>query len=279
MRAPRPQFLDQPALADAGLARHERELRAAAPGRAPERREPRALGRPADERRPGGRRRAAARSVRLGVDQQQRLVRRPGRGRRLDAQLALQRGGVRVVDPQRPRPVAARVVEAHEHPVAVLTQRVGADEPLRAADRRRPVLALLELPLKALERVEVAIAQPLALVEGPVLVVALQEVAGVRVDRRPQATAGERPLEVLEVEPVGRVRPPAQRAGGHLDETLGVGQPAPERVEHVAEVGARLPLGRIGPQQEREPLAGLRHAAMHEQVPEQRHGPRGLERR
>ena len=59
--APRPQLLDQPALADAGLARHEHELGAATPGRAPERGEPRALAPPADERRPGRRGRAAPR--------------------------------------------------------------------------------------------------------------------------------------------------------------------------------------------------------------------------
>ena len=93
---------------------------------------------PADERRPGRRGRAARAAVRFGIGQQQRLVRRPRRRRRLDAELPLHRRGVRVVDAQRPRSVAARVVEAHQRPMRVLAQRVGARQPLGAADRRRP---------------------------------------------------------------------------------------------------------------------------------------------
>jgi hypothetical protein len=49
-------------------------------------------------------------------------------------------------------------------------------------------------------------------------------------------------------------------------------------MEHVAEIGARLLLARVGPEQIREPLPGLRRLAVEEQVGEQRLSTRGLER-
>ena len=275
MGAVRPQLLDQPALADARLAGDEHELRDTAGGGAPGRRQLGALGRPPYERRQGG---TAARRPLVGVDQQQRLVGGPGRRRRLDAELPLGGGGERVVGAHRTRAVAACVVQAHQCAVGVLAQGVGAHEPLGAADRRRPVLALLQLFLEPLEGIEVEAAQPLALLEHPLVVAALDQVAGIGLDRRLQAGVGDRLLEVREVELEGRVGAPAQRARGDLEEALGVRELAAEGVEDLAQVRARLRLRRVRPQHERQPLPGLCHAAMHEQMAEQRLGPSRLER-
>ena len=144
--------------------------------------------------------------------------------------------------------------------------------------RRRPLPALLVLDQQPLEGVGEAVAQALALLEHPLVVAALEQVAGVELDRGLEAVLGERPLEVGHVEPVGRVLAPAQAARGHLEVALGVGQRVAQRVQHLAQVRARLRLARVRPQQEREPLPGVRLAAVHEQVGEQRDGAGGLER-
>jgi hypothetical protein len=117
--------------------------------------------------------------------------------------------------------------------------------------------------------------------------VALQEIAAVGLgglaQRRDAAVArlglgrGERPLEGGDVQPEGRVRAPPQRPLGHLEEAVGVREGAAEIVEHVTQVRPRLPLGRVGPQQERQPLPRLRRVPVQQEVGEQRLRPRRLQ--
>ena len=261
--APRAQLLDQAALADAGLAGHEHELRAAALRRAPQAVQARSLARARDERRAGLDR------ARRGSDGEQRLVRLARRRRGLDGELALQRRRAHVVDAQRSRAVAARVVQAHEQPVGLLSQRVVADQALGVAERRGRIAALVRLAHEPLERVAVQVAQPLALLEQPVVVAALEQVARVGLDGRLQPALRERLLEVGDVEPQRRLVPPPEHARPDVDEPVRVGERAPQVVQDVAQVRPRLRLGGVGPEQEREPLAWLRRAPVQQQVREQ----------
>src|SRR5439155_21413818 len=52
-----------------------------------------------------------------------------------------------------------------------------------------------------------------------------------------------------------------------------------EIVEHVAEVGLGLGLGRVGPEEERQTLPRLGRLPMEKEVGEERGGPRRLHRR
>jgi hypothetical protein len=84
---------------------------------------------------------------------------------------------------------------------------------------------------------------------------------------------------VIDVEPDGRVGPPLQRARRDVEKAIRIGQGATQGVEQVAEIRARLRLGRIGPEQKGETLARLRRVPMEEEVGEQRFGARRLEGR
>jgi hypothetical protein len=193
-----------------------------------------------------------------------------------------------VVHAQRPGPVAARVVQPHQEPVGLLVQGVVLEEPLRVRDRPGLVAAGSEQRGQTLERLEEGPPEPVPLVDQPLVVGALEQVPPVQLDRHPQGVDGAvvglalRPrgglLEGGDVQPAGRVRPPPQRPLGHLQEPVRVGQRAPELVEHVAQVRAGLRLGRVGPQQERQPLPRLRRVPVEHQVGEQRPGPRRLQR-
>jgi hypothetical protein len=113
---------------------------------------------------------------------QQRLVGIARRRRRLDAQLALQGCRAHVVHPKRPRPVTACVVQPHEEPVRLLAQRVVPQEPLGVQDRPGMVAVLLKKPGEALEGLEIALAEPLALSEEPLVVAPLEKVSRVQLD-------------------------------------------------------------------------------------------------
>jgi len=121
------------------------------------------------------------------------------------------------------------------------------------------------------------IAQPLTLREHPLVVAAVQEVAAVGLDRAARIVGGERALERVEVEVAGRVGAPGQRLGVAVEEA--VGQRAAQGVQRLAQVGARLRLARVRPQQAGDAPTRLRDASMHQQVREQRDGAGGLRRR
>src|SRR5436190_1209552 len=83
--------------------------------------------------------------------------------------------------------------------------------------RRRPPSALLMLARELVERLQVELREPLALVDQPLLIAALQQVAGVRLDRLLESPVGQRLLEVLDVQPQRRVTAPLERPRPDLD--------------------------------------------------------------
>jgi hypothetical protein len=285
-RAPSPQLLREPRLPDARLTGDEHELRAPARGGVPELCQARALGLAPDQQPVAGRldrRRGSGRARALA--RQQRLVGGARQRRRRDAQLALERRGTGVEHPQRAGPLAPRVVELHEQPVGVLTQRVLAHEALGMADGLGVLIPPGQQLRQARERVEVTITQALALGQQPVVVAAGQQIARVRVDRGAQPGdwvllgPGERLVERGHVQPERRVRAPPQRPRAHVEVAIGVRQRMAQPVQHVAQVRAGLRLGGVRPQQESEALARLGRVAVQQQVGEERLGARGLERR
>jgi hypothetical protein len=290
--APGAQLIDQAGLADARLAGHQHELCPPAGGGMPQLGQAGPLGGASDQGRTGERAGPSRLPRRRGgavVRRQQRLVGPPRRRRRLDAQLALEGGRARVVGPQRPRAVAAGVVQPHQHPVGRLVQGVVPQQPLGVGDRLGLVAALLEQRGEALQGVEVAAVEPLALGEQPLVVAALQQLAAVEVGGLPpggqlgvaarRLRPGDRLLEGVDVQPGGGVGPPPQGPRGHLQEPVGLAQGAPQVVEQVAQVGQGLRLGGVGPQQERQPLPPLRRVLVEQQVGQQRLRPRGPQRR
>ena len=149
--APPLQLLDQPCLADARFAGQQHQLGIAPLGGTPERRQLGALGGPSHQRWPG--RRGRIRDRRRAVDDEQCFIGRSGLGRRIDAQLTLHRGRIRVVRAHGPCSVATGIVQAHQRAVAVLAQRVSAHEALGATDRVGPVGLLLVVAQEPHERV------------------------------------------------------------------------------------------------------------------------------
>ena len=111
-----------------------------------------------------------------------------------------------------PCPVSTGVVQAHQRAVAVLAQRVSADEALGATDRVGPVGVLLVVAQEPHERIDEAQTETFTLLEDPIVVTVRDELAAVRVDGRLQAPVGQRLLEVGEVEVVRPVLAPPQRA-------------------------------------------------------------------
>jgi hypothetical protein len=283
MGAPGAELLEQPRLADPGFARHQDEPRAPVLRGPPEIHQARPLLCPADDRGAAERFHPpslAARGSRSVLRRQQRLVGAPCRRRRLHPELPLQDRRARVVDPYRPSPVPLCIMQPHEHPVGLLPQWVGPQQPLRVPGRLGMVAAALQQRNQALQRLEVGLAESLALAEQPLVVGPFEQVAPVEIDRVPQrrhrlvALPGARErqglLEGRHVHPVGGVPPPPQRPRRHLDEPVEVGEGTAQGVQEVAEVGPRLRLGRVGPQQEGKPLSRLRRIPAKEQVGQQR---------
>jgi hypothetical protein len=191
MGAPRAELFDEPRLPDAGLPGHKDELGPPALGLAPQGRQLCPLGSASDER--GATLSSGLAFHGFPLRRQQRLVSLARWRRRLDAQLALQGRHARVVHPKRPRPIPARVVQAHKEPVCLLAERVVPHQPLGAQDRLGIIAARFEKRGEALEDVEVALAKPLALFEEPLVVAPLEKVSRVQFDSLPQrgeATVG-----------------------------------------------------------------------------------------
>lgn len=269
VRAPAGELLREPRLPDARLAGQHDQPRAAALGGAPRRDQPLPLGRASDQRRPAG----------LGwvfaLIRQERGIGRLRLRRGGDVELALERGRAQVVGPQRARPVATRVVGGHQQPVRRLAERVLEQQTLGVGCGRRVLAARVQLYAELVQGVEVAAAQPLALGHDPLVGAAGEQVAAVDGDglrQRGRVRAVEVVLERGDVDPASRARPPAQGPGRDLDELVGLG--AAQGVQHVPEVGPRLRLGGVGPQQVRDPLTRLRRLPVQHEVGEQRLRPR-----
>jgi hypothetical protein len=289
VQAPGAELLHQPGLADAGLAGDQHQAGRPALGGPPQLGQPGPLASPADQRRAAeraGRSALAAGGEAPAV--QQGLVDPPGRRRWLHAQLALQDGRAGVVGSQRPGPVAAGVVQAHQDPVGLLVQRVGAHQLLGSGDRLGVVAAPGQQPGQPLQGLQPAPAELVAFGQEPLVLAAFQQVAPVELDRLAEGGdaavgravgPGQGGLEGVDVQPGRPVRPPLQRPRGHLEEPVEVGQGLAEVVQHVAQVGPGLRLAGVGPEQEGQALPGLGRLPVQQQVGEQRLRPRRLERR
>jgi hypothetical protein len=169
-----------------------------------------------------------------------------------------------VVHTQRPRSIAVRVVQPHQQAVRLLVQRVVPQQPLGARDRLGLVAGPSEEVGKLRQRRPVLLAQPLAILGQPLVVGALEQVAAVErnsLAQRIQVLRGlarcsrQRILERRDVEPGRRVGAPAQRSRRQLQKPVRLGQAVSQDVQHMAQVGAGLLLGRVGPEQEGEALA------------------------
>jgi hypothetical protein len=88
-----------------------------------------------------------------------------------------------VVGANRAGTVPRRPAELDQQPVALLTQRIVRDQPFGAADGFRPALVVFLLAREPLERLGVEPREPLAFVRQPLVIAALQEFAGVQLDR------------------------------------------------------------------------------------------------
>jgi hypothetical protein len=164
------------------------------------------------------------------------------------------------------------LAQSHQQPVGLFAHSVGAHEALGIPDRLDMGAPLLEPRAEPGQRVDVAIVQPRALGEHPLVVRALEKVAGIRVGGFLERVALERVLERRHVQPRRRVRTPLQRARRHLEVAVGVRERVPQGVQDVAQVRAGLRLARIRPEHERQVLALDRRSAMQQEVGEQRLG-------
>jgi hypothetical protein len=100
-----------------------------------------------------------------------------------------------------------------------------------------------------------------------------------RIARRPRLRRTRRgPLELVDVEPQGRVGSPPDRPRLAFEKTLRLGQGPAEQMEGLSQVGAGLWLLGVGPEHEREALARLADVAMEHEVGKQRLQARGLDR-
>ena len=240
--------------------------------RAPRRGQPGPLGGPPDQRR-----RARGPVGEGGGDE--RFVDGAGFRRGIDAELVLQRRGAHVVGAHGAGPVPGCLAEPDQQPVALLAQGIPRDQALGAADGFGPALVLLVPAGEPLQRVGVQPGEPLPVPGQPFVIAALEQLTAVDLDRLLEPVLRQCPLELLDVQPQRDVRAPVERARPDLDQAIRVRQRAAQGVQHLAQVGLRLALGRTGPQQERQALPRLRRVPVQQQVGEQRFGPGRVQRR
>ena len=176
------QFVGQPRLPDAGLARDDHEARVSLTRFFPRVAQARPLVLAPDQSFAGGGRlrlRFAQDRWRRHVEQALMcFLRIPIR---LDAQLALKRRRAEMIDAQRAGAISVERVEAHQPPVGRLVQRIRAQEALSILDGRRIITFVLAENDEVLQRVEKRLAQPLAFGQEPLVVGRGQELATVEV--------------------------------------------------------------------------------------------------
>ena len=159
-------------------------------------------------------------------------------------------------------------------------QGVVVQQALCVDDRAAVVATLLEQQDQLLQGIEEAFRQPGAFEQEPVIVAARQQVAAVGRDRAfqrgqaraPLGTCGvdQRGLELGDIQRKRRIPAPAHRLVGDFQVGLGLGQPVAQCVEELPQVGVRLGLGAVGPEEEGDLLARQRGVAMQNQVGQQR---------
>ena len=216
------------------------------------------LGEPARARPRAPRARATPRGVRAPrrVVEQQRLVR--ARASPVDGTTPssrCSRGGVGVVGAHRPHAVAARVVQAHQRAVPGLAQRVAADQPLRRSRARRPSALAPRRAARARRRSGRAAARA---PRGPTR--RSCRPAGRRRRRRRAARGSRRSSARSNASTssvYGASGAPAAASACRRRGSRRRPERAAQRVQHVAQVRARLRLGRVRPQQEGDAPARL----------------------
>ena len=236
---------------------------------------------PARAGQPRARSAAGGLRCRAGVSHQalERLARR---GVRDDAELALQHRRAVVIGADGAGPVAQIGLQLHQGAIADLLQRLQLNP--APGGIHRPGQVTRSRPRRT---DQVAQVHALALelrpgLEQPVLVHAGQQVTPVLGDRRggmqqdPVVVTGRRrgqgslPLDVEDAH-VDAARPrvtPAQIPGRH-DERRLVAKHLAQVVQFAAQVGQRLRVGGLGPEQAGDPLPGLRGPGVHDQERDQ----------
>jgi hypothetical protein len=168
-------------------------------------------------------------------------------------------------------------VQPHQLPVGGLAQRVLAQQRLRVSDCLLVVCRLFGPRSESLHHSDVALSQAITLGEQPLVVTPGKQIAAVRGGGLRQRTLIRGELELGHVQRERRIRPPLNRRGGQLEVAVRLGEPCPQVVCELAQVGPSLPIGRIRPQQERHALPGLRGVAVQQQKSQQRLNPARLQ--
>ena len=190
---PGQELLREPRLADAGVARHEREADPALGGPLPGLPQRLPLGLPAHERQGRGRRVAPCRGrLRAGRDVADPLVGADGVGTRLRVELAPQRGLALAIRLQRGRPVAAERQQPHQPAVRLLVERVVLQPVPDAGDRGRVLALLLEHGHERGRGALAAVCESLPHRSDPVVVAGGEQRTLAKVQRPLQAGAASR---------------------------------------------------------------------------------------
>ena len=222
---------------------------------------------------------------------QQAAVKRPGGGVGFDPQFTLQRGGAGVEDVQGSGAVSLEGVEAHQTAVGALAQVVVVQPALSITDGVIIGAALLQQLGEHLQSAEKELAQPLPMGGYPFFVTAGEQIAPVKGGSPAQFRLGLLGMPVLQagfgggdgcfegqgIAGEGGLRQPLHQAGIRPEEGMGPGEHAAQAVEQVAQIGARLGIGGIGPEEKGQMLARLGGAGMQQQVGEQGLQPPGLD--
>ena len=159
-------------------------------------------------------------------------------------------------------------------------ERIVAQQRLRVADGLPVVAAVFVQGSQLLQRLAIRLRQSVALDQQPIAVAAGQQLAAVKRHGLLQAphliiAARGRPglLQVFfergNIQPAGWIAPPLHRQVICGQEAVRIRQIVAQAMPEVAEIGAGLLLGGVGPEDEGELLAGDRGVAMKQQVGEQ----------
>jgi hypothetical protein len=183
--------------------------------------------------------------------------------------LILQGGHAFVVDPHRPGPVTAGVVQPDQRSVGRLGQPVQGARSFGVPQSRLDLAVRLEHRHQLFERRRRPPAVLVAFGGQPLVVAALEQVTGVEIGRGPRVPGVERRVEGRDI---GRRIVHGQGLRRRAQEAVRVRDRGPQRVQDVPQVGPGLPVGRVGPEQEGDPVPALRRARPQRQVGQQRLG-------
>ncbi len=221
---------------------------------------------------------AAHRGGDLGLE---RLRRRRG----FDAQFLLQQPPEEGVLIQR-RPIPSQQVEeAHHLAVGLLAERILRRQPTGVVQRRLVGSLALVVQGQPLQQPEIPFAQPLALDEHPVIVVAFEEIAAIEFVGQVQrlcfddggvAQAFEQIAEDLHIEPEGERRVSLHRIPLGEEERMGqrrvldgMAQRPPNLPERLAQPTARGRIRQFSPEETGEAVAGEGPPVVEEEVGKQ----------